>query len=256
VRWIARATSADFLNWEPGTNMSFGDAPAEHLYTNQTSPYYRAPHIYVAIAARFMPGRQVISEEEALKIGVHPKYFKDCADGVLLTSRGGLRYDRTFMEGFLRPGVGVENWVSRDNYPCLNVVETGPAEMSFYVNRHYGQPSARLTRYTLRVDGFTSLYAPYAGGEMITRPLRFSGRQLELNYATSAAGSIRIELQKPDGTPIPGFTAEDCREIIGDRIDRIVAWKGGTDISALAGQPVRLRFRMKDAEVFSLRTIG
>ena len=94
-----------------------------------------------------MPGRQVITAEEAKQIGVHPKYFQDCADGVLLTSRGGLVYDRTFLEGFLRPGVGVEHWVSRDNYPALNVVETGAQEMSFYVNRHYGSPP-RIWRAT------------------------------------------------------------------------------------------------------------
>jgi hypothetical protein len=35
--------------------MDFGKTPVEHLYTNQTAPYFRAPHIYVAIAARFMP---------------------------------------------------------------------------------------------------------------------------------------------------------------------------------------------------------
>jgi hypothetical protein len=231
--------------------MTFGNAPAEHIYTNQTSPYFRAPHLSVSIAARFMPGRQVITTDEATAIGVHPDYYKDCADGVLLTTRGGLRYDRTFLEGFLRPGVGLENWVSRDNYPALNVVQTGPAEMSFYVNRHYGQKSAYLARYSLRLDGFSSLSAPYQGGEMVTKPFRFAGRQLELNYATSAAGWVRAELQSAAGAALPGFRLEESRELIGDRIARTVSWPG--DLSSLAGQPMRLRLRMKDASVFSLR---
>ena len=253
VRWISRAVSADFLSWEPGREMEFGGAPPEHLYTNQTSSYYRAPHLYVSIAARFMPGRQVISDAEAKEIGVHPQYFKDCADGVLLSSRGGWNYERTFLEGFLRPGPGLENWVSRDNYPGLNVVETGPAEMSFYVNRHYGQPTAHLSRYTLRIDGFASLAAPWRGGEMTTHPFRFSGSRLELNYATSAAGFVRIELQRPDGTAIPGFGLAESREMIGDRIVRAAAWQAGPALQALAGQPVRMRLSLKDAEVFSFR---
>ncbi|MFO1020045.1 MAG: hypothetical protein U0903_05040 [Planctomycetales bacterium] len=31
---------------------------------------------------------------------------------------------------------------------------------------------------------------------------RFSGKKLTLNFATSAAGGIRVELQQPDGKPI------------------------------------------------------
>jgi len=248
IRWIARATSADFRTWSEGKEMEFGDAPPEHLYTNQTSPYYRAPHIYVSIAARFMPGRQVVSDGEAKAIGVHPQYYKDCADGVMLTTRGGLNYDRTFMEGFLRPGVGLENWVSRDNYPALNVVETGPQEMSFYVNRHYGQPTSHLSRYTLRLDGFASLTAPYRGGEATTKLLRFMGTNLELNYATSAAGLVRVELLSAAGEKLA-----ESRELIGDRIARTVLWPGRTDLAEWQGKPVRLRFRMKDAELYSLR---
>jgi len=253
VRWISRTTSPDFRTWEAGREMTFGAAPPEHLYTNQTSAYFRAPQVYVSIAARFMPGRQVISNGEAASIGVHPDYYKDCADAVLLTSRGGFGYDREFLEGFLRPGVGLENWVSRDNYPALNIVQTGPAEMSFYVNRHYGQPSAHLSRYKLRLDGLASLHAPYKRGEMMTKPFLFSGNRLELNYATSAAGSIRAELQHADGTPVRGFTLSDCRDVIGDRIERDVEWTGGQDVASLAGKPVRLRLQMKDADLFSFR---
>src|SRR5205807_9996097 len=135
VRRIARTTSKDFVTWSGPVLMGYGDRPVEHLYTNQTSPYFRAPHRYVGIAARFFPGRQVLNAEQAKAINVDPGYFKDCSDGVLLTTRGGDHYDRTFMEGFLNPGIGLENWVSRTNYPALNVVQTGPSEMSFYVNQ-------------------------------------------------------------------------------------------------------------------------
>lgn len=253
VRWVTRTTSSDFLNWTEPVEMSFGDAPAEHLYTNQTGPYFRAPHIYLSIAARFMPGRQVVNAEEAKAVNVDLGYFKDCSDAVFFSTRGGGRYDRTFLEGFVRPGQGVENWVSRTNYPALNVVESGDGEIAFYMNRNYGQPTAYLARYTLRNDGFASLHAGYPGGEMITKPVRFIGRALELNYSTSAAGTIRLELQDEAGVPIPGFTLADCPEIIGDRIARDVPWKSGANLSALAGRPVRLRFVLKDADVFSFR---
>lgn len=281
VRAIARATSSDFIHWSEGEMMTFGDTPAEHLYTNQTQPYYRAPHIYVSVAARFMPGRQVLSSEQAKAVGVDSAYFGDCSDVVLLTTRGGHRYERTFMESFVRPGPGLENWVSRTNYAALGIVATGDGEMSLYVQKNYGQPTARLDRYTLRPDGFVSVNAPYAGRELITRPVRFSVNskaertsanprtlssstegargsarrrtELVLNFATSAAGFIKVEIQDVQGTPIPGFSLDDAGELIGDEFDRPVTWKGNSDVSRLADQPLRLRFVMKDADLYAVR---
>ena len=176
VRWITRATSDDFLSWSEPQEMSFGDAPPEHLYINQTSPYFRAPQIYVSIAARFWPGRRALTDEEIAQAGIMEDYYKDISDVVLFTTRGGTSYDRTFLESFVRPGPGPNNWASRTNYPVLNVVQTGPEEMSLYVNRDYAQPTAHVTRYTLRLDGFSAVHAPYAGGEMLTRTLAFSGK--------------------------------------------------------------------------------
>jgi hypothetical protein len=253
IRWITRTTSKDFLNWSAPVEMTFGEAPPEHLYTNQTHPYFRAPHIYIGIAARFMPGRQVLTDEQARAIHVDPDYFRDCSDNVLLTSRGGTEYDRTFLEGFVRPGIGPANWTSRTNYPALNVVPTGSDEMSLYVQQHYGQPTHHLRRYTLRTDGFASVNAPYEGGELMTKPFRFDGKNLVVNFATSAPGGLRFEIQGQDRTAIPGYTLEESVELIGNEIDRTVSWKNGADVSKLAGQAVRLRVVMKDADLFALR---
>ena len=50
-----------------------------------------------------------------------------------------------------------------------------------------------------------------------------------------------------------GFGLADCGEIIGDEIERIVAWRAGSDLSSLSGQPIRLRLAMKDADLYSIR---
>lgn len=252
-RWISRTTSQDFVRWDAPVEMSFGDAPPEHIYTNQTSPYPRAPHIYIGICARFQPGRQVLTEARANSLGVAPSYFKDCSDAVLLTSRGGNRYDRTFLESFLRPGMGLANWASRSNYPGLNVVETGPGELSFYATRNYGQPTAHLGRFKLRLDGFASIHAPFAGGEALTRVLRFDGSELSVNLSTSAAGGLRVEIQDQQSRPIPGYTIQEADELIGDEVERPVTWQGRAAVGALAGKPVRLRFVMKDSDLYSMR---
>jgi len=251
-RSVSRTTSKDLLHWSDPEQMSFGDTPREHIYTNQTHPYFRAGHIYLAIAARFLPGRQVLSDEQARRVNVNPNYFKDCSDAVLMTSRGGNIYDRTFMEGFIRPGIGLQNWVSRSNYPALNVVQTGPDEMSLYVQHDYAQPSAHLRRYSLRLDGFASVDALYAGGSMTTRPFIFRGKELLLNFATSAPGFIRVEIQDAAGKPIAGYSRKDSQELIGNYIEHPASWRGRTDVSVLAGRPIRLHFLMKDADLYSI----
>lgn len=253
IRRISRTTSADFLNWSKPELMEYDSGLIEHLYTNQTSPYFRAPHIYIGIAARFFPGRRVLTPDQAKEVGVDPGYFNDCSDAVLITTRGGNEYSRTFPEGFVRPGIGLQNWVSRTNYPALNVVQTGEATMSFYVNQNYGQPTAHMRRYEIRLDGFASVRGSYAGGEMTTKLLTFQGDRLELNFATSAAGGIRVEIQDADGKAIPGFSLADTNEIIGNEVSRVATWKSGNDVSSLAGKPVRLRFVLKDADLYAMK---
>ncbi|WP_209329695.1 hypothetical protein [Lunatimonas salinarum] len=252
-RSVSRTTSPDFIHWSDPEAMSFGNTPYEHLYTQQTSPYFRAPHIYLAIGARFMPNRQVISDEEAKLLGVDPKYYKDCSDVILMSSRGGNAYERQFMESFIRPGIGLQNWVSRSNYPALNVVQTGPEEMSVYVNQDYAQPTAHLRRYSMRLDGFASVSAGYNGGEMLTKPFIFDGNVLQLNYSTSAAGEILVEILDENGNKIPGFSKEECRPVIGNEISRTVYWNNSNDVSELSGKPVRMRVYLKDADLFSFK---
>lgn len=253
VRSISRTTSADFLTWSEPVEMNYGDTPREHLYTNQTAPYFRAPHIYLATAARFMPDRRVVSSEEAATIGGEAKYSGDCSDTVLMSTRGGDAYSRTFMEGFVRPGLGLGNWTSRTNYMVRGVVPTGEGELSMYIQRNYGQPTHHLQRVTLRTDGFVSVHAPYAGGAMATKPFTFEGSALTLNFATSAAGSVWVGVQDASGNPVPGFSVDECDELIGDAVGRTVTWKGNGDIGGLAGTPVRLHFKMKDADLYALQ---
>jgi len=254
-RTVSRSTSTDFIHWSEPTAMSFGDTPMEHIYINQTHAYFNAPHLYIAVAARFMPNRRVLSEEQARQINVDPGYFNDCSDVVLMTSRGGAVYDRTFMEAFIAPGIGWSNWVSRSNYPALNVVPTGENEMSIYVNQNYAQPSACLHRYSLRRDGFASLTAGYQGGEMLSKILTFSGERLLLNFRTSAAGQISVEICDESGQPLPGFALADCKPLIGNELNRAVVWAHGEAVAAWAGRPIRLRLAMKDAHLYALQFV-
>ena len=126
--------------------------------------------------------------------------------------------------------------------------------MSFYATESYWTgKSSLLRRYALRLDGFVSVKAPMSGGELVTKPIRFSGKALELNFASSAAGGIRVEIADEKGNALPGYALEDCPPVFGDAHARVVSWNGGADLSALAGKAVRLRFEMKDADLYAYR---
>ena len=141
--------------------------------------------------------------------------FQRCRDeGVVACVNNGLEKTCTAAAGVPNADELCGNGVDDDG--CSNtcqiaavcgnsIVETGEAELSLYVKHNSGYPTIHVRRYTLRPDGFVSVHGPYAGGEMITRPLIFSGNQLTINYATSAAGSMWCELQDENGTPIPGL---------------------------------------------------
>lgn len=248
IRTISRSTSKDFIHWTEPTPMTFGDTPLEHLYTNNTQPYFRAPQILIAMPFRLLPARQILSDEEQTALGVSPAQFKGLTDAVFMTSRGGNRYDRTFMESFIRPTTDKITWHARDTQPSLGVVQTGEDEMSFFVVNAYTTKAAHLNRYVLRLDGFASVHAGYTPGTLLTRPLKFQGDSLRLNYSTSAAGGITVEVIDGKGQVVGA-----SEELVGNEIDGTVKWREGFDLAKWAGQPVQLRFSMKDADLYALQ---
>ncbi len=248
VRTIKTATSKDFIHWTPGEWADYGDAPPEHLYTNATVPYFRAPHLYLSFPKRFMPFRTKVDDDKN----------NGLSDGVFMSSRDGVHWHR-FLEGFIRPGRDERNWVHRTNAVSRGIIATAPDEISLYVARNYTYPTAHIERMTLRTDGFVSVNAGYPGGELLTKPVVFEGTRLYLNYATSGAGSIRIEFQNKKGQALPGFSLEDSPVLYGDEIDGEVLWPrpgtrtDRTPLQRVAGQAVKIRFVMRDADLYSFR---
>ena len=169
------------------------------------------------------------------------------------TLQDGQKGNPGFQESFVRPGLNPLNWTDRSNAVAWGLVPTGKEEMSVYILEHFRLPTARVRRGVLRTDGFVSVHAGYQDGEFVTKPLIFRGRRLVINYSTSAAGSIRVEIQDANGDPIPNFRLQDSPEIFGDAIEQTVTWEKGSAVSSLAGRPIRLRFVMKDADLYSMR---
>ena len=266
-RAIRTATSKDFLHWENQADLTYTDSPAEHLYTNQVKPYHRAPHLLIGFPTRYVErgwseSMRALPEREhrEWRAKANQRYGTAITEGLFMASRDGVHFKR-WNEAFLPPGIEREGtWNYGQQFIAWQIVETksalegAPNELSLYASESYwtGKSSA-VRRYTLRLDGFVSAHAPMKGGELLTKPITFTGSKLTLNFSTSAAGSVRVEVQDAEGKALPGFTLDDCEDTFGDALEREVVWKAGKDVSALAGKPVRLRFALKDADVFAFR---
>ncbi|MFA6928807.1 MAG: hypothetical protein WCT05_00660 [Lentisphaeria bacterium] len=243
LRSVSRCSSPDFQHWSQAVPMD-PNLPGEHLYTNQTQPYFRAPHIYLALPTRFMHG-QVAGQETRDEQGQIMNLGS--TDILFMTSRAGSNcYQRLFPEALLRPGLAPERWGNRSNYAALNVLPTGAGEMSLY-HAKSGH------RYTFRTDGFISIRAGFAVAELQLKPVIFAGERLQLNYSTAAAGIIRVEIQNLSGQAYPGFSLEQCSPLVGDVIDSYVSWENNPSLRVLAGEPVRLRFVMQEADLYSFQ---
>jgi len=252
-RTIARTTSTDFIHWSEPEPMDFGDAPQEHLYTNQTHPYYRAPHIYLSFPMRFMPERQLLSPAEARSLDIYRNREIGVSDTVFMTSRGGNHYDRALQTAFFRPGPDRNMWAARNSMMALGVVPLGEGRMGLYKQRHYAALSNHLELYSLRDDGLASYRAGAEEGYLITKPFTHAGADLRLNFATSAVGWVKVEVLNADGKPIDGFDAEGSEPRFGDSISEPISWGSGRAWEELAGQTIRLKIYLRDADLYSIQ---
>ena len=267
-RDIITCTSTDFIHWTKPRFLSYSPGRVSELYENYVLPYYRAPHLLLGFPTRYID-RGWTAAVEALPELEHrrnravqfsPREGSALTDVMLMSSRDRNHFSM-WPESFIRPGLRLkDNWTYYDNNMAWGLIETAssiigaPDEISMFVTEAFLRPGpARLRRFTLRVDGFVSVCAPLSGGDLLTRPLIFAGSELLMNYSTSAAGSVQVELQDAQGVPLPGFALADSEVMYGDSLEQPMLWRGNPDLGALGGSLVRLRFVLKDADLFSLR---
>ena len=233
VRAIRTATSKDFIHWENQADLRYVDSPPEHLYTNAILPYPRAPHLFIGFPTRFQPKTQQV-------------------EPVFMSSRDGVLF-RRWREELIPITAPKDRDGNRSNYMTRGLLQLpgNDRELSVYATEaYYTGPGSRVRRFTFRTDGFVSAHAG-GDGTLLTKPFRFAGSRLLLNIVSK--GVTRVELQDADGQPLPGFALEDCAPITGDSIERVVKWKSRSDVSKFAGKLVRLRFELKEADLYALR---
>ena len=100
---------------------------------------------------------------------------------------------------------------------------------------------------------------PESFGQMVTRPFGFSGSHLHLNASMAplaagpGPGEVRVEILRPNYKKRAGFTFDDADPMTESSLDQVVSWNSNSDLSALAGKPIKLRFYLKNAKLYSFQ---
>ena len=202
--------------------------------------------------------------ERRLRASASERHGSALTDAMFMSSRDGHTFN-LWPESFIRPGLRpVDNWVYGDGYPGWGIVTTpslfdgAPEELSIYVSEGYwrGRKHESAALYAAGRWIRVGTGATQAGAQLVTKPLTFAGNRLRVNFSASAAGIIQVEILRDQmDESVAGFGLDDCVELLGDDIERVVRWSGGADISRLEGVPVRLRFVLRDADLYALQFV-
>ncbi len=261
VRDIRLATSKDFKTWTIHGRISFENGQSDtSLYTNQIMRYYRAKNTFFGFPVRYTDRGEEKQNFSHMHLwdyreGVIRRYGRSgtvITDCLLMHSADGLCFHR-YDEAFFTPGPeNRNNWWYGGCYSVYGMIETpaeeegASSEISLYFGENYRTDNVHFRRYTLRLDGFFSLRADFAGGEAVTLPFTVGEGDLYLNFATSGAGGVRLSLLDEAGLLIEGYQSY---EMFGDSTHRRVEFE--KPLSALRGRRVCIRFALKDADIYS-----
>ena len=131
-----------------------------------------------------------------------------------------------------------------------------------YKGGDLGEVHGQIGLGTLRLDGFVSMDATPRGGVLTTRLLQLD-TVAELDAAIrlvvnvkSDNGHCRIELLDQAGLPIAGYGKDDASDLVMDSVSAGASWNGKADVRQFLQKPVRLRFHLQNARLYSIRFKG
>ena len=244
-RTIGRSESADFLSF-PLAGEVLGcdeqDPPETDMYNSAALKYPYAANAYFIFTSMYH----------------HPA---DNLDVQLAVSRDGVNWTRPERRAFI-PNGEPGSFDDATVYCGVGVIRKGDELWMYYhgSRARHNQVSPSLisaegvySRAVLRLDRYVALDASAMPAEFTTYPLTFTGRQLQLNADVRPGGAVRLELQDAAGTPIAGYTLDDCTPLLGDSLRHVVRWKGGADLGALAGKPTRVHCVARDASLYAFQ---
>lgn len=253
-RRMALSTSADLKNWSTPRTVFYPDERDEPDYDNVM--VFRRHGVFIGLYSQ-MQQEKGQSENQVY----------------LATSRDAVHWERSWdRRPFIPRGPAGSFDHGQVEAGALPPVEVGTDMLIYYYASPRGQSewfsetSVGVCR--LRRDRFISNHAGTQTGYLLTRQFVIEGNRLVLNCSAlpkayqQPSDGIRVAIiEAPDfKTPatmwekaVPGYTLQDCDPIVTDALDYTVKWRGKSDLTALKGKAVYLRFQMKKADLYSFQ---
>jgi len=116
--------------------------------------------------------------------------------------------------------------------------------------------NAAIGLATLRLDGFCSLRAGEREGWLISRREPSRTPEVTINARTAGDGYVTAELLNRRNRVLPGFSRQECLRFTGDAVRHVLRWKNATLDAAHAGPDYKIRFFLKQADLFSYLPSG
>ena len=148
--------------------------------------------------------------------------------------------------------------------PASTIVTHADKHWIYYAgaNERHGNEQVKFDRKhaiglaTLRLDGFVGLSAGENEGTVVTKPFKLDGNKLLVNV-DAHGGEVSVDVLDEAGQPLVGFSGEDGQPATKkDELRWQPQWKKHTDLSALRNKVVRLKFRLRDAKLYSFQIGG
>lgn len=204
----------------------------------------------------------------------------DRLDAEVVFSRDGLNWQRGLQREAFLPQGQPSDW----DADWTNMLSSGPIlkdnRLWFYYGGRQtgGGPShhafvpfneSAIGLAILRIDGFASLQGMEIEGWVETPSFVWDGGDLAVNadprrdlnsLNSKACGEVRVEVRDDSGVVLPGFSREDCQPVLDNTATLpgscvAIRWAGHSG-RELAGRKIRLRFYLRDAHLYSFKSIA
>ncbi len=250
-RAVGRLESVDYRNWEStgiALQADFHDTLDTDIYNSAYARYPYSPNLHFLFPSFY-------------------RHYEGTFEVQVCTSRDNLNWFRANRDTFVPLGAPGEfdcfivsvapGFVAIDDDTLALYYRSGdgPHGGSKPIELGY-QPSSRVSRVTFKRDRIIGIEAGAEQGQFLTRPLTFSGSQLQVNLeALGPEAELTAQLVSVDsGEPIDGCGFDDCRPIRSDALDGVIAWGGRDRLPAeLAGRPVQLHVRLRSARLYAFQ---
>ena len=244
-RAVRLYSSEDFVHWTSGgivMHADIDDRPGDEIYSMAVFPY------------------------EGLYIGLIQMYHAFPGDNTLdiqlAVSRDAVQWHRVANREVFLPLGGIGEWDRFNQSLASSPVMVDDEVRIYYGGRSWRHPAlgkpyegadsgplqSGIGMVTVKRDRFAYLAASFDGGYAETPDLDLAEGRLHVN-TESRFGVLQVIVCDPEGRSLPGGRS---RPISMDSLDAVVEWDTFTDLMNFTnGRPVRLRFELKNAKLYS-----